>query len=117
MISDDGGDARLLLHLGAKAESDSSVLDKPASEEERVLFAAIRERLAVDAKWYSSRLSQIRGVTEETTTGVHRLYQMSQKGELDVPAINVNDSVTKSKFDNLYGCRESRVDCIKIGSA
>jgi len=113
MILDDGGDATLLLHLGAKAEADASVLDKPSGEEERVLFAAIRERLAIDAKWYSSRLAQIRGVTEETTTGVHRLYQMSQKGELAVPAINVNDSVTKSKFDNLYGCRESLVDGIK----
>ncbi|HEU0231462.1 MAG TPA: adenosylhomocysteinase, partial [Burkholderiaceae bacterium] len=103
----------LLLHLGTKAESNPAVLDKPNGEEERVLFAAIRERLAVDPKWYSSRLAQIRGVTEETTTGVHRLYQMSQKGELAVPAINVNDSVTKSKFDNLYGCRESLVDGIK----
>src|SRR3546814_19303240 len=108
MILDDGGDATLLLHLGAKAESDSSVLDKPASEEERVLFAAIRERLAVDAKWYSSRLSQIRGVTEETTPGVPRLYQMSQKGELDVPAVTVTDSVTHSKFDNMNGSRDSR---------
>jgi adenosylhomocysteinase len=113
MILDDGGDATLLLHLGTRAESDASVLDKPGSEEERVLFAAIRERLKLDPKWYSGRLAQIRGVTEETTTGVHRLYQMSQKGELAVPAINVNDSVTKSKFDNLYGCRESLVDGIK----
>jgi adenosylhomocysteinase len=113
MILDDGGDATLLLHLGTRAESDASVLDKPGSEEERVLFAAIRERLTLDPKWYSGRLAQIRGVTEETTTGVHRLYQMSQKGELAVPAINVNDSVTKSKFDNLYGCRESLVDGIK----
>jgi len=113
MILDDGGDATLLLHLGARAESDPSVLDKPGSEEERVLFAAVRAQLARDAKWYSTRLAQIRGVTEETTTGVHRLYQMSKKGELAFPAINVNDSVTKSKFDNLYGCRESLVDGIK----
>src|SRR5690606_14902055 len=113
MILDDGGDATLLLHLGAKAEKDASVLAKPGSEEERVLFASIRERLAADPTWYSVRLQAIKGVTEETTTGVHRLYQMSQKGELAFPAINVNDSVTKSKFDNLYGCRESLVDGIK----
>jgi len=113
MILDDGGDATLLLHLGARAERDASVLDHPASEEERALFAAIRARLARDPAWYSTRLQHIRGVTEETTTGVHRLYQMSQKGELAFPAINVNDSVTKSKFDNLYGCRESLVDGIK----
>ncbi|CAJ47767.1 adenosylhomocysteinase, partial [Bordetella avium 197N] len=113
MILDDGGDATLLLHLGTKAESDPSVLANPGSEEERVLFAAIKETLARDPKWYSTRLSQIKGVTEETTTGVHRLYQMSQKGELAFAAINVNDSVTKSKFDNLYGCRESLVDGIK----
>ncbi|HRL22235.1 adenosylhomocysteinase [Alcaligenes sp. SDU_A2] len=113
MILDDGGDATLLLHLGARAEQDLSVLDKPGSEEERVLFAAIRARLETDKTWYSTRLAQIQGVTEETTTGVHRLYQMSQKGELAFPAINVNDSVTKSKFDNLYGCRESLVDGIK----
>ena len=113
MILDDGGDATLLLHLGARAEKDISVLDKPGSEEERVLFASIREKLAVSPEWYSTRLAEIRGVTEETTTGVHRLYQMSQKGELAFPAINVNDSVTKSKFDNLYGCRESLVDGIK----
>ncbi|MGB6102370.1 MAG: adenosylhomocysteinase [Pusillimonas sp.] len=113
MILDDGGDATILLHLGAKAENDISVLDKPGSEEERVLFAAIKGQLARDAKWYSTRLAQVRGVTEETTTGVHRLYQMSRKGELAFPAINVNDSVTKSKFDNLYGCRESLVDGIK----
>ncbi|WP_437177144.1 adenosylhomocysteinase [Advenella kashmirensis] len=113
MILDDGGDATTLLHLGAKAEKDISVLDNPGSEEETVLFAAIRERLAKDATWYSTRLANIIGVTEETTTGVHRLYQMAQKGELQVPAINVNDSVTKSKFDNLYGCRESLVDGIK----
>ena len=113
MILDDGGDATTLLHLGAKAEKDISVLDNPGSEEETVLFAAIRARLAKDATWYSTRLANIIGVTEETTTGVHRLYQMAQKGELQIPAINVNDSVTKSKFDNLYGCRESLVDGIK----
>ncbi|MBV4398323.1 adenosylhomocysteinase [Advenella alkanexedens] len=113
MILDDGGDATTLLHLGAKAEKDISVLANPGSEEERVLFAAIKARLATDANWYSTRLAQIKGVTEETTTGVHRLYQMAQKGELQFPAINVNDSVTKSKFDNLYGCRESLVDGIK----
>jgi len=113
MILDDGGDATLLLHLGARAEKDVSVLDQPGSEEERVLFASIRQRLASSPDWYSTRLAQIRGVTEETTTGVHRLYQMSKNGELGFPAINVNDSVTKSKFDNLYGCRESLVDGIK----
>ena len=113
MILDDGGDATVLLHLGARAEKDLSVLDNPGSEEERVLFASIRARLQTDATWYSTRLAQIKGVTEETTTGVHRLYQMAQKGELAFPAINVNDSVTKSKFDNLYGCRESLVDGIK----
>ena len=113
MILDDGGDATLLLHLGARAEKDISVLDKPGSEEERVLFASIRKRLAESPDWYSTRLAQVRGVTEETTTGVHRLYQMSKNGELAFAAINVNDSVTKSKFDNLYGCRESLVDGIK----
>jgi len=113
MILDDGGDATLLLHLGAKAEKDASVLDKPTSEEERVLYAAIRKRLAEQPGWYGKQLAAVRGVTEETTTGVHRLYQMHAKGELKVPAINVNDSVTKSKFDNLYGCRESLVDGIK----
>lgn len=113
MILDDGGDATVLLHLGTKAEKDSSVLNNPSSEEERVLFASIKAKLAQDATWYSTRLACIRGVTEETTTGVHRLYQMAQKGELKFPAINVNDSVTKSKFDNLYGCRESLVDGIK----
>ncbi|MFT0849459.1 adenosylhomocysteinase [Achromobacter sp. F4_2707] len=113
MILDDGGDATLLLHLGARAEKDLSVLDNPGSEEERVLFASIRARLATSPDWYSTRLAQIKGVTEETTTGVNRLYQMSKKGELAFPAINVNDSVTKSKFDNLYGCRESLVDGIK----
>ncbi|MEY2700658.1 MAG: adenosylhomocysteinase [Pseudomonadota bacterium] len=113
MILDDGGDATLLLHLGARAESDISVLSSPGSEEETVLFAAIKAKLAQDPHWYSVRLAQIRGVTEETTTGVHRLYQMHERGELRFPAINVNDSVTKSKFDNLYGCRESLVDGIK----
>jgi adenosylhomocysteinase len=113
MILDDGGDATLLLHLGARAEKDPSVLAKPTSEEETVLFASIKARLTVHPNWYSKRLSQIRGVTEETTTGVHRLMQMHARGELRFPAINVNDSVTKSKFDNLYGCRESLVDGIK----
>ena len=113
MILDDGGDATLLLHLGTKAENDLSVLDKPESEEEAVLFAAIRAHLQEDPHWYSKRLAHIKGVSEETTTGVHRLYQMAAKGELKIPAINVNDSVTKSKFDNLYGCRESLVDGIK----
>jgi adenosylhomocysteinase len=113
MILDDGGDATLLLHLGARAEKDLSVLAKPGSEEERILFAAIRTKLATDPTWYSVRLAAVKGVTEETTTGVHRLYQMHERGELKFPAINVNDSVTKSKFDNLYGCRESLVDGIK----
>ena len=113
MILDDGGDATLLLHLGARAEKDISVLDKPDSEEATVLFAAIKARLTTDSTWYSTRLARIKGVTEETTTGVHRLYQMHERGELRFPAINVNDSVTKSKFDNLYGCRESLVDGIK----
>ncbi|NWK46324.1 adenosylhomocysteinase [Ralstonia pickettii] len=113
MILDDGGDATLLLHLGAKAEKDASVLANPGSEEETFLFAAIKEKLAKDATFYSRNLDAIKGVTEETTTGVHRLYQMAQRGELRFPAINVNDSVTKSKFDNLYGCRESLVDGIK----
>jgi adenosylhomocysteinase len=113
MILDDGGDATLLLHLGARAEADASVLANPGSEEERILFAAIKARLAADPHWYSTRLAQVRGVTEETTTGVHRLYQMHARGELKFPAVNVNDSVTKSKFDNLYGCRESLVDGIK----
>jgi adenosylhomocysteinase len=113
MILDDGGDATLLLHLGAKAEKDIHVLDKPTSEEERVLYASIKKKLAENPTWYSVRLAAVKGVTEETTTGVHRLYQMHKKGELKFPAINVNDSVTKSKFDNLYGCRESLVDAIK----
>ncbi|AJG17692.1 adenosylhomocysteinase [Cupriavidus basilensis] len=113
MILDDGGDATLLLHLGARAEKDASLIANPGSEEETFLFAAIKEKLAKDPSWYSRNLDAIKGVTEETTTGVHRLYQMAQKGELKFPAINVNDSVTKSKFDNLYGCRESLVDGIK----
>ncbi|MGA2082088.1 MAG: adenosylhomocysteinase [Holophaga sp.] len=113
MILDDGGDATLLVHLGARAEQDPAVLDHPGSEEEVALFGAVRKRLAQDPGWYSRQLASIRGVTEETTTGVHRLYQMAARGELRFPAINVNDSVTKSKFDNLYGCRESLVDGIK----
>src|SRR5262245_62143530 len=113
MILDDGGDATLLLHLGTKAEKDLSVLNNPGSEEETILFAAIKKKLESDPTWYSTRLKEIKGVTEETTTGVHRLYQMHERGELAFPAINVNDSVTKSKFDNLYGCRESLVDGIK----
>ena len=113
MILDDGGDATLLLHLGTRAEKDASVLNNPGSEEEICLFNSIKKHLAIDATWYSKRLPQILGVTEETTTGVHRLYQMHKEGKLAFPAINVNDSVTKSKFDNLYGCRESLVDGIK----
>ena len=113
MILDDGGDATLLLHLGSRAEKDLSVLSKPTSEEETILFAAIKEKLKTDPTWYSTRLSKIKGVTEETTTGVKRLIQMHKRGELKFPAINVNDAVTKSKFDNLYGCRESLVDAIK----
>ena len=113
MILDDGGDATLLLHLGTRAEKDASLIAKPNSEEEKFLFAAITKRLASNPGWYSKRLAAIKGVTEETTTGVHRLYQMHKEGKLAFPAINVNDSVTKSKFDNLYGCRESLVDGIK----
>jgi adenosylhomocysteinase len=113
MILDDGGDATLLLHLGTKAEKDLSVLAHPGSEEEEFLFASIKETLKRDPHWYSSRIGKIRGVTEETTTGVKRLYQMAKDGALAFPAINVNDAVTKSKFDNLYGCRESLVDAIK----
>jgi adenosylhomocysteinase len=113
MILDDGGDATLLLHLGTRAEKDLSVIAKPTSEEETALFDAIRAKLKVDPKWYSTRLAQVKGVTEETTNGVKRLYQMAKEGKLAFPAINVNDSVTKSKFDNLYGCRESLVDAIK----
>jgi adenosylhomocysteinase len=113
MILDDGGDATLLVHLGARAESDPSCIARPESEEETALFAAIRAKLARDPRFYSRTLAGVKGVTEETTTGVHRLYQMHQEGRLAFPAINVNDSVTKSKFDNLYGCRESLVDGIK----
>ena len=113
LILDDGGDATLLVHLGARAEKDLSVLDHPDSEEARVLFASIRKRLTTHPGWYSGQLAAIKGVSEETTTGVHRLYEMHRKGELKFPAINVNDSVTKSKFDNLYGCRDSLVDGIK----
>jgi adenosylhomocysteinase len=113
MILDDGGDATLLLHLGGRAEKDASLISKPTSEEETCLFDSIKAKLAKDPTWYSTRLSKIKGVTEETTTGVHRLYQMHERGELKFPGINVNDSVTKSKFDNLYGCRESLVDGIK----
>ena len=113
MILDDGGDATLLLHLGARAEEDISIVANPTSEEETYLYAAIRRRVEEHPGWYSKNLAAIRGVTEETTTGVHRLYQMHARGGLKFPAINVNDSVTKSKFDNLYGCRESLVDGIK----
>ncbi len=113
MILDDGGDATMLMHLGKRAEKDLSVLANPGSEEEKIVFAAIRAKLAEDATWYSRKSAQILGVTEETTTGVHRLNEMSAKGTLLFRAINVNDSVTKSKFDNLYGCRESLVDGIK----
>jgi adenosylhomocysteinase len=113
MILDDGGDATLLMHLGKRAEKDASLLANPGSEEERELFAAIKAKLAADPTWYSRKSAEIIGVTEETTTGVHRLKEMSVKGTLMFRAINVNDSVTKSKFDNLYGCRESLVDGIK----
>ncbi|HEV2285930.1 MAG TPA: adenosylhomocysteinase [Steroidobacteraceae bacterium] len=113
MILDDGGDATLLLHLGVRAESDASAITHPANEEERALFASIRAHLKSDPRWYSGRIGHVKGVTEETTTGVKRLYQMAKEGKLAFPAINVNDSVTKSKFDNLYGCRESLVDAIK----
>ncbi|MCY1501210.1 Adenosylhomocysteinase [compost metagenome] len=113
MILDDGGDATLLMHLGQRAEKDLGVLANPTSEEERILYAAIKAKLAVDDTWYTRKSAEIIGVTEETTTGVHRLNEMSAKGTLLFRAINVNDSVTKSKFDNLYGCRESLVDGIK----
>ena len=113
MILDDGGDATLLIHLGARAAENPSILDKPTNEEERALYSTIKQRLATDSGWYKRQLDAIQGVTEETTTGVHRLYEMAKRGELRFPAINVNDSVTKSKFDNLYGCRESLVDAIK----
>ncbi|GJL75599.1 MAG TPA: adenosylhomocysteinase [Nitrosomonas sp.] len=113
MILDDGGDATLLLILGSKAEKDISVIASPSNEEEQALFASIKKKLSNEPNWYSKKLASIRGVTEETTTGVHRLYEMQKNGELPFPAFNVNDSVTKSKFDNLYGCRESLVDGIK----
>ena len=113
MILDDGGDATLLMHLGKRAETDARLISDPTSEEERELYAAIKAKLAIDSTWYSRKGAQIIGVTEETTTGVHRLKEMSAKGTLMFRAINVNDSVTKSKFDNLYGCRESLVDGIK----
>jgi adenosylhomocysteinase len=113
MILDDGGDATLLVILGSEAESDLSVLSSPTCEEERVLFASIRKRLETTPNFYSNIKQHIIGVSEETTTGVHRLYQMMEAGRLPFPAINVNDSVTKSKFDNLYGCRESIIDGIK----
>jgi adenosylhomocysteinase len=113
MILDDGGDATLLTYLGTQAEKDPSVIAKPTNEEEHALFGAIKKRLDTKKGWYSKALAAIKGVTEETTTGVHRLYQLEKEGRLPFPAINVNDSVTKSKFDNLYGCRESLVDGIK----
>jgi adenosylhomocysteinase len=113
MILDDGGDATLLLMLGARAEQDPSLVSRPTNEEETFLYASIRKRLETQPGWYSTRLAEIRGVTEETTTGVKRLYEAAKRGALPFPAINVNDSVTKSKFDNLYGCRESLVDAIK----
>ncbi|MSQ70892.1 MAG: adenosylhomocysteinase [Betaproteobacteria bacterium] len=113
MILDDGGDATLLVHLGTRAEKDPSVIAKPTNDEETALYSSIRKRLQSSPGWYSKRLAAIKGVSEETTTGVHRLYQMHKEGKLAFPAINVNDSVTKSKFDNLYGCRESLVDGIK----
>jgi adenosylhomocysteinase len=116
MILDDGSDATLLVHLGTQAETDPSVISKPSNEEEEVLFAAIKRRLKERPGWYTTLGKSIKGVTEETTTGVHRLYQMEKEGRLLFPAINVNDSVTKSKFDNLYGCRESLVDGIRRGT-
>jgi adenosylhomocysteinase len=116
MILDDGGDATLLMHLGMQAESNPAVIAKPTNEEEEVLFAAIKKRLKDKPGWYTTIAKAIKGVTEETTTGVHRLYQMEKEGRLLFPAINVNDSVTKSKFDNLYGCRESLVDGIRRGT-
>src|SRR5262249_26509488 len=116
MILDDGGDATLLVHLGGESEKNPSLLNNPTNEEEEVLFAAIKQRHKDKPGWYSTLGKNIRGVTEETTTGVHRLYEMQKKGTLLWPAINVNDSVTKSKFDNLYGCRESLVDGIRRGT-
>src|SRR5712691_4705934 len=116
MILDDGGDATLLVHLGSQAETNPSLLSHPTNEEEEVLFAAIKARLKSRPGWYAALAKNVKGVTEETTTGVHRLYQMEKDGRLLFPAINVNDSVTKSKFDNLYGCRESLVDGIRRGT-
>ena len=117
LILDDGGDATLLIHLGVRAEGgDTGFLEKPANEEEEVLFAAIKRRLKENPGWYGRCAAAIKGVSEETTTGVHRLYMMQKEGKLLWPAINVNDSVTKSKFDNLYGCRESLVDGIRRGT-
>ncbi len=117
MILDDGGDATLLIHLGIRAEGgDTAFLDTASNEEEEVLYAAIKKKLSVDHGWYGRNGKTIKGVTEETTTGVHRLYNMAKEGKLLFPAINVNDSVTKSKFDNLYGCRESLVDGIRRGT-
>src|SRR5476651_1670793 len=116
MILDDGGDATLLLHLGSDAEKDATLIANPTCEEEQFLFAAIKKRLSEKPGWYSKTAANIKGVTEETTTGVHRLYEMHKKGTLKFPAINVNDSVTKSKFDNIYGCRESLVDGIRRGT-
>jgi len=113
LILDDGGDATMLLHLGARAQRDPTLLVHPSSEEEQHLFESIRAKLQGDPRWYSTHLKHVKGVSEETTTGVKRLYQMAKEGDLAFPAINVNDSVTKSKFDNLYGCRESLVDGIK----
>jgi adenosylhomocysteinase len=116
MLLDDGGDATLLIHLGVEAGKNPAVLNHPSNEEEEILFAAIKKRLKEQPDWYKKNAAAIRGVTEETTTGVHRLYEMQKKGTLLWPAINVNDSVTKSKFDNLYGCRESLVDGIRRGT-
>ncbi|MEA2851676.1 MAG: adenosylhomocysteinase, partial [Rhodospirillaceae bacterium] len=116
MILDDGGDATLLVHLGARAEKDPSLIAKPTNEEEEVLYKVIAKTNKAKPGWYAKLGAAIKGVTEETTTGVHRLYQMEKEGKLLWPAINVNDSVTKSKFDNLYGCRESLVDGIRRGT-
>ncbi len=116
MILDDGGDATMLCLIGSKAETDPSILDNPKNEEEEFFYATIKARLAKNPGWYSKVKANIRGVSEETTTGVHRLYELQKKGELPFPAINVNDSVTKSKFDNRYGCRESLVDAIRRGT-
>ncbi|MFO0986186.1 MAG: adenosylhomocysteinase [Alphaproteobacteria bacterium] len=116
MILDDGGDATLLVHLGSRAEKDASLVSKPTNEEEEVLYAAIKKRIKEQPGWYGKLAAAIKGVSEETTTGVHRLYQMAKEGRLLFPAINVNDSVTKSKFDNIYGCRESLVDGIRRGT-